>query len=166
MKKLLTLNNLLFFGAVTFLVFTGLPAMINNFGKEGLKIESREHMVLDKSATHKQLMFPLNPRSIAIFWATWCAPCKLEMARFSKSVEEGEIPKDVIFAINPFESNDTVRSFLKKNSYPFTFIEDSGISTSLNVTKTPTTLFIENNEVISLSSGLSVFGIWRAESFL
>lgn len=166
MKKLLTLNNILFFAAVVFLAVTGIPTMLNNFGKEGMMIEGQNQIVIDQTAIDKKVLFPAKPRSIVIFWATWCAPCKLEMARLSKSVEEGEIPKNAIFAIDPFESKDTVRSFLKKNSYSFTFIEDNGVSGRLNITKTPTTLFIENDKVINLSSGLSLFGIWRAESFL
>lgn len=166
MKKHFTLSNLLFLAAMVFLTITTLPSVLSNFGKEGELLTSREHLILEANKSDKTLVFPVAPRSVAIFWATWCAPCKLEMNRLSKSVKEGEIPRGAIVAINPFESKETIVSFLRENSFPFTFIEDKGLSQQLNVNRTPTTLFIENNKVLSVSSGLSLIGIWRAESFL
>lgn len=166
MKKHLTFSNLLFIAGVIYLTLTTLPSMLSNWGSEGQLLISKEHLVLEAKSSDRTVAFPNPSRSIAIFWATWCAPCKLEMKRLSTSVKEGEIPSGAIIAINPFESKEIVRNFLKKNSYPFTFIEDKGLAEQLKVTRTPTTLFIENNKVQSVSSGLSFIGIWRAESFL
>jgi len=166
MKKYMSFNNLLFLLAGIYAAYSLVPVVINNFSKEGKTIPTQEYLTIVANGPGEKILFPPKGRSIAIFWATWCAPCKLEMARLSASVEEGKIPKGAIVAINPFESTEKVRSFLKEHSYPFTFIEDKDISSFLNVSKTPTTLFIEDQKIEGLSSGLSFIGIWKAEQFL
>lgn len=166
MKKYLTLSNGFFLIVLVFLVTTRLPIFLSNFAKQGVSIVAKDYELIEKTITSRVITFPSSPRTIALFWATWCAPCKLEMARLSSSVEKGKIPKGAIIAINPFESSDTVRHFLKDQTYPFTFIKDEGISQQLGINTTPTTLFIEKNKVKSLTSGLSLFGIWSAENFL
>ncbi len=166
MKKIFSLKNLLYFVGVIYLVISVYPRISNNFAKEGERIEVQEYQIIEAGSTNKKLVFPPQQRSIAIFWATWCAPCKLEMKRLSNSVDKGAIPAGSIVAINPFESTDKIRSFLKEESFPFTFIEDRGLSQALNVNTTPTTLFIEDKKIFSLSSGLSFIGIWKAEQFL
>ena len=165
MKKYFHPKNLIFFIVVIYLFISTLPRIINNFSGEGKSIEVQEYQIIEAVRADKKLEFP-QPRSIAIFWATWCAPCKLEMKRLSHSVKSGAIPSGAIVAINPFESTEKVRSFLREESFPFTFIEDQGLSERLKVNTTPTTLFIENNKIIDLSSGLSIIGIWKAEQFL
>lgn len=166
MKKLFTFNNLFFLFACIYAAYSLIPVITNNFSKEGQIIASQEYQIIGETVTNQKMVFPSKNRTIAIFWATWCAPCKLEMARLSASVENGKIPAGSVVAVNPFESTDKIRSFLRRNSFPFTFIEDKGISSLLNVNTTPTTLFIENQKIISLSSGLSFIGIWKAEQFL
>lgn len=166
MKKILNPGNIIFLLAVIYAAYSLVPSVRNNFSQEGRLIETRSYRMITAEGTGEPILFPAKNRAIAIFWATWCAPCKLEMARLSRSVEEGKIPAGAIIAVNPFETPDEVRAFLKKNSYPFTFIEDSGLSGFLKVNRTPTTLFIESQKVVNLSSGLSLSGIWSAENFL
>lgn len=166
MRKFFKLKNFLYFAVIGYLLISTLPRIVNNFNHEGKDIEVKEYLVIEANNVDKKLLFPANQRSIAIFWATWCAPCRLEMARLTTSVKNGSIPSGSIIAINPFESPEIVRSFLKKESFPFTFIEDKGLSQAFSVNTTPTTLFIEDKKIISLSSGLSFIGIWKAEQFL
>ena len=166
MKKMFSLSNLIFLVAILYAAYSMIPVMRNNFSQEGETIDPQDYQTINADGTIQTLRFPANDRSIAIFWATWCAPCKLEMARLKTSVVQGKIPLKAIVAINPFESPEAVRTFLKKESYPFTFLEDRGVSRVLNVNTTPTTLFLEKNKIVSLSSGLSFFGIWNAERFL
>ncbi len=166
MKKILTLNNFVFFIACIYAAYSLIPVMKNNFSQEGQNISTQEYQTISTGGPSEKILFPTMARSIAIFWATWCAPCKLEMIRLSSSVKKGKIPEGAIIAINPFESPKEVKAFLKDHAFPFTFIEDNGISRVLNVNVTPTTLFIENQKVVNLSSGLSFIGIWKAEQFL
>lgn len=152
---------------LTFLVWKKTPEVLKNYNSEGLKLKPQEYQVLNSLNLKEKALFPLEKsNSLVIFWATWCAPCKLEMKRLKSSIENGKIPRKRIFAINPFESNEVIRKYLKKNSYPFTFIDAHNISYQLQVDITPTTLFLEKETVTSRSSGLSIIGIWKAEFFL
>lgn len=137
---------------------------VANHKHEGKQIGTKDYQLLSENRT---IRFPLpHQNSLAIFWATWCAPCKLEMNRLKRSVDEGKIDRTQIFAINPFETDDVVKKFLQRESFPFQFISASGITHALDVSVTPTTLLLEGNHIHSMSSGLSLIGIWRAEYFL
>ncbi len=142
------------------------PTIANNFRKEGSKLEGLESLVINSAKEGQTTQFPpKEKKAVAIFWSTTCAPCKLEMARLKSSVEDGKIPKSSLFAINPFEERGEIKKFLAKTDYPFTFVEAPGISQALNVRGTPTTIFIEDGEVVSIKTGMSLTGIWKAEAF-
>lgn len=167
MKKWFTKSNLFTLIIVAVVVFLQAPSFLNNIQQSGNKIVSQEYEVITStSSTGEKVLFPPQKRSIAIFWASWCAPCKLEMARLKSSVENGTLAKESVFAINPFEEILTIRKFLAQNDYPFTFINAPGVAQDINVQATPTTIFIDENTITSMSSGMSLTGIWRAEFFL
>lgn len=157
-------GNILTLIILAFVLWKQVPILITNFKMSGETIHSKEYEIIGSQET---LTFPpIKGRAMAIFWATWCGPCKLEMERLKESVSDGKIPKDLIFAINPFESAETSKEFIRKNQFPFQFIDASEVANRINIMATPTTLLIEDQKIISLSSGLSIVGIWRAESFL
>lgn len=157
-------SNLFLFFIIIFVIYRQAPTLVNNFSNEGTQLNSQKYLVI--SSEESKILFPPKGHGIAIFWATWCGPCKIEMNRLKDSVTEGKIPAGSIYAINPFESNSAVRKFLSENEYPFTFIEAPLISSQLKVSVTPTTVFLDDGKVVSMNSGLSVLGIWRAEQFL
>ena len=159
-------SNIFLFLVLAFALFQQIPVIQNNFTREDETIPSREVLVLNQKAKATVFFPPKDSRAITIFWASWCAPCKVEMARLKKSVESGAIPKEFLFAINPFESNTEIRKFIKENNYPFTFIEASNLSSELEVKVTPTTLFIDKGIITKMSSGMSLWGIWEAERYL
>lgn len=166
MKKYFTKSNVFTLLIVAFVVYVQSPSILNNIRQSGNKLSGQSYpLISDKVAP---IVFPPeNKRSLAIFWASWCAPCKLEMARLKSSVENETISKESIFAINPFEDLPTIKKFLAQNDYPFTFIHAPNLAQELNIQATPTTLFINEEGVItSMSSGISLIGIWKAEFFL
>lgn len=160
MKKLKP-AKLIYFAVLGFLLYQIVPRTVQNFETEGQTIGTSR---VQNVTTNEEINYPPKGKSIAIFWATWCAPCKLEMNRLKSSVENGKIPKDKIFAINPFENQTVILKFLKKDPFPFVFIEAPELVSRLKVDVTPTTLFIEDGKILSRTSGLSLIGIWRAES--
>ncbi len=144
-----------------------IPRVLDNFKSEGTKLETGSYRMLSPGQTELEIKFPTPAKKyLTIFWATWCGPCKVEMNRYHSSVESGKFKGEDVIAVNPFEDDSVVMNFLKQHPYPFTFIEGKHLSSLLNIEVTPTTLLIENSTVISRSSGMSVIGIWKAESFL
>ena len=159
-------SNILFTLLFAFLLFKQFPILKNNYSQNGKVINSRELKVLSQNESASTLFPPKGSRGIAIFWASWCGPCKIEMNRLKKSVESGAIPQEKIFAINPFESNSVSKKFIAENKYPFTFLEASPLADEIGVKATPTTIFLDNGIITQMSSGMSIWGIWEAEFFL
>ena len=149
---------------VGFIIFKQVPAVWNNFEKEGSSLSTKEYV---DSRTNEKTIFPRkDQRAIGIFWATWCGPCKIEMDRLHKSVVQGKLNASQIYAINAFESQDDISRFIRKSQYSFNFISSPYATRQLAVKSTPTTIFLDGESVTSISSGLSLVGIWRAEQYL
>lgn len=160
MKKLMTKSNIIFVLILAVFIVKQFPVFKNNFQHENRLITPAKVLSYKDG---KEVEFPpRNTTAVSIFWASWCGPCKIEMERLKKSVESGSIPKDKIFAINPFESDSEIQKFLEENKFPFNFVKSS-LGKDLNVTVTPTTVFFENGAITSMSSGMSLWGIWKAE---
>ncbi|MEA9356234.1 TlpA family protein disulfide reductase [Bacteriovorax sp. PP10] len=134
-------------------------------GSDLINIPSKDYSIIN-SEKQSLVKFPPQSRSIVLFWASWCGPCKIEMARLRSSVESGKIKPIQIFAINPFETLVDIKKFVSTNNYPFTFLDAADIGFDLSISSTPTTLFLEGEKIISRSSGMSLLGIWKAEKYL
>lgn len=161
------ISNLVFIVALSFLLYRQVPVYMKNYRKTEVKILSSVYEVLSPNPKALTTVFPpANEKALGVFWATWCGPCLMEMKRLKSSVSEGKIDPASVYAINPFESAEIVRKFLKTNPYPFTFIDAPEVAAQLEVELTPTTVLVENNLVRSVSSGMSVIGIVKAENFL
>ena len=149
-----------------FVAWKQIPLLLSNMEKEGEKLAPSTYQVINPKTPGETLALPSSGKNILVFWATWCGPCKVEMNRLKESVVAGKIGDRAIVAISAGESPETVKKFLAKDSYPFTFIHAPEIGRELDVHVTPTTVFLENGVVTRMSSGLSLIGIWRAEAFL
>jgi thiol-disulfide isomerase/thioredoxin len=162
--KYLNISNLLTILVIGFVIYTQAPVIYSNFDKENTTISSYQADVYSKSET---ILFPPNNKSIVIFWASWCAPCKFEMDRFKSAILDKDIPSKYIYAINPFESKKEIEKFITQNKYPFIFIQSNqSLIRQLGVKGTPTVLFLSKNRVKRLTTGISPLGILKAEWFL
>lgn len=168
MKKYLTPMNILTIFVLAFFLYQKIPLWINANQIKGTLISPKQVTTITTSLkSSEQLFFPnSNHNTIAIFWASWCGPCKIEMERLKKSVEQNKIDSKRIFAINPFEDEVIIRRFLKENPYPFNFINYEQELNVLNISMTPTTVFFKKNKIEKTESGMSLIGIWSAENFL
>ena len=135
---------------------------MNSLETQGTVLETKSYLVISPTKTSQVEFPPKDSRALAIFWATWCGPCKVEMQRLKSS----SIDQSKIFAINPFEDAETSRKFLETNDYKFTFIDAPDVTQKLKIELTPTTLFIDKGEITSMSTGMSLIGIWKAQWFL
>lgn len=161
MKKYL--SNALFLFLLGFFAYRQLPAIISNYKQQGQVFSP---VTYNELITNKEIsLFESQENYIVFFWASWCAPCKLDMQRLRQSVDNKKIPKSRILLVNIGEPTKTIENYIKKNQLPFTFINDRGeLVKKLNIKVTPTMALIEKGELSSLSSGLSLIGIYRAEN--
>lgn len=90
------------------------------------------------------------------FWATWCAPCRIEMPIMEKKYRAYKNSKNlVILAVDVKDDSgvDAVRNFLGELSLTFPVLLDSDghAGTAYNVLGLPTSFFIDRRGVIRAS---------------
>lgn len=164
MKRYLTKNNIITLVLIVYVTVRLLPQFLINFKEEG-QIWPSETLSTFLSAKEVKLPDP-DQRTLVIFWASWCGPCKIEMARLQNSIDSQKISASQVFAVNPFENEVTIEKFIRENQYQFHFVKGSSLAQKLQVQQTPTTLLFDKNKIVKMSSGLSLIGIWYAELFL
>jgi peroxiredoxin len=85
------------------------------------------------------------------FWATWCAPCRLEMPALQDAQDQYEDEGLVILAINDQESVEDVADFVDELDLRLTTLLDpDGVVSGLyNVFNFPTTVFVDADGVVT-----------------
>ncbi|MFZ0546964.1 MAG: TlpA disulfide reductase family protein, partial [Candidatus Promineifilaceae bacterium] len=97
------------------------------------------------------------------FWASWCAPCRIEMPELQKAYETYQDDGLVILALNEDEPVDVARDyFVGEMGLTFTALLDdnSAIATALgNFGTLPTTFFVDPEGTITvIHRGPMTFG--------
>jgi thiol-disulfide isomerase/thioredoxin len=142
------------------------PSIISQFKTEGQTVP----VITLKQMNMKTIMFPKeNTKSVVVFWATWCAPCSVELNRINSAILNKEIDAKDIYAINTGEDPSLVTKELNKKHYVFKsyFDIDNKLANFLNSNVTPTIAFIDKNQKIQwISSGISPSLIYRIKNFL
>jgi thiol-disulfide isomerase/thioredoxin len=83
------------------------------------------------------------------FWATWCAPCVLEMPNFQKYYENYPGAFEVL-AVNYGESKDTVEKFIKDVgvTFPVLFDNEAKVHGMYRFPGYPTSYFIDKDGIV------------------
>lgn len=88
---------------------------------------------------------------IVNFWATWCAPCEIEMPELEQAYQERKDEGLVILAVNRDEDRGTVeRYFYEEMALSFTPLldEEAHVNNIYRVAGLPTTFFIDAEGII------------------
>nr|MBN1229810.1 redoxin domain-containing protein [Anaerolineae bacterium] len=86
------------------------------------------------------------------FWASWCAPCRIEMPVLEAAHWRYASSELVILAVNVGESEDIVRGFVEELSLSFTIVLDPAgdIMALYEVRPLPTTIWIDPEGIIRI----------------
>jgi peroxiredoxin len=86
------------------------------------------------------------------FWATWCAPCRVEMPTFQSFYERYQSQDFVVLGIDFDESEDTVRQFAQDLGIGFPLLLDPGgeIQALYNIRGYPSSVFIRPDGTIGI----------------
>lgn len=79
------------------------------------------------------------------FWATWCAPCLLEMPALEQTYQKYKSQGLVVLAVNQAEAPDRVKQYMTtyKLSFPAVLDNDLAVSRMYRVTGYPTTWLVD-----------------------
>ena len=89
-------------------------------------------------------------RVLLDFWATWCAPCRIQMAGLERLVREKKRDDIVVLGISD-EDPETLRTFLAKNpvAYPIASVARTGLPAPYSqVMAVPSAWIIDRNGLI------------------
>ena len=81
------------------------------------------------------------------FWASWCAPCRLEMPLLNDLHNKYEKLGFVVLGVNVEEQTDKARSYIADRpvDFPILFDDTNSVSKKYNVIAMPTTVMIDRN---------------------
>ena len=116
---------------------------------EWAKPEERQPVDLSgtlKTVNQKDVFFTDPPGNILVlnFWATWCAPCLVEMPSMASLYNQFS-PDGLTMVALSTEDSEVMQKFLEKKSYPFNvwLDSDSVFVERFQVQQIPTTLVID-----------------------
>lgn len=84
------------------------------------------------------------------FWATWCPPCRAEMAALNQVQRDLADRGLVVLGINQLEASQKVQRFMQEQRLKFPIALDSfgDASQTYRISALPTTYFIDRNGII------------------
>lgn len=159
----LSWSDWLFLAVILFVLATRGPAWVDSWRQQG---GVAAHATLIDVRGDTMEFPPANGPGVVVFWATWCGPCEVELGRLARSVSEGKIDPEKIYAISFGEDMSLVKKISAERGYPFRILVDStgALVRAFKVAATPTVVFLENGDKISwVSEGLSPTLVFRAE---
>jgi peroxiredoxin len=84
------------------------------------------------------------------FWATWCAPCRLEMPAIQDRFESYRNEGFEVIAVNFDESSEQVHAFADELGLTFSLLLDPGgkIQRAYKIRGYPTSFFVDSSGII------------------
>lgn len=150
------ISNLFFIGLIAFFLYQKIPLWIEQYKQEGSPSLAIQVQSLQESLPIKLPL--LEQPHVIVFWATWCGPCSIELARINKLIESHKIPANRVIAISSGESRDLVLKHVLEKQYLFQVALDPKFeaSTAYKVRGTPTLVLVDKQGRIDwMTMGLS-----------
>jgi thiol-disulfide isomerase/thioredoxin len=150
------LFNIFFTVFVVYRLSERIPKAIDHYQMENQFLPEFQIPLLDGNNLNSQSW---SQKKILDFWATWCGPCKLELSRLNKLIEDGKIkdPSSIV-AISSFEEVNLVTKEAHDRAYRFTIgLDQNGsMSQEFKISGTPTIIFVDQNKKIDwITTGIS-----------
>lgn len=84
------------------------------------------------------------------FWASWCPPCRAEMAALNNVYADLGGQGVIVLGVNQMESASVAQSFISEQnlSFQFSLDTDGSISQQYRISALPTTYFIDRQGII------------------
>lgn len=84
------------------------------------------------------------------FWATWCAPCKLEMPAIQERYDDHQGQGFQVLAVDFDESSSTVKAFADELNLTFPLLLDPGgeVQKQYRIRGYPTSVFLDRDGVV------------------
>jgi len=158
--------NIVFYSLVIFLLMQRVPTWIRSYNQQGTK--PPEALVL-VSLDGKEVAIPTQSKKALVYWATWCGPCDVELARLKRLVANGKIAASDVIAISIDRDPEALRRTVIEKQYPFIVVHDFDGSAArlFAVEVTPTIILLNADGTVEWStSGISPTLEWRLLSFL
>ena len=95
---------------------------------------------------------------LVTFWATWCAPCRIELPDLEKLYTEQRDAGLEILAVNEDRDRGALADYLKERSLPFPVLidEDGKVAEAYGVEGFPTAVLINRDErIVWVESGFA-----------
>ncbi len=154
--KILSLLTYILFGIIV-VNLTRLPAENSpeyNMGSKPIKGFHAPDFTLQSIKGDRLHLNDLRGNVIVLnFWASWCPPCRIEMATFQKLFQQYQSQKVMILTINVTnqDSMNALQTFIDKYNLtlPILLDRDGKVSQIYQIQSLPTTFIINPNGVIT-----------------
>jgi cytochrome c biogenesis protein CcmG, thiol:disulfide interchange protein DsbE len=154
-KRFSNVSNLVLILVLLFLAYRQIPRIYSD-----LQLESKTSPVFSfLDLMNHPVVYPQEgKKTLFVFWATWCGPCKIELARIQRLIDEKKILAENVVAISFNEDPSLIIQTAKERNYTFRLVQDfDGKSTEYyKVSGTPTLVLLDQNKKIHwVTSGIS-----------
>ena len=152
-KSAFNLGNLITLFLIFLLVYFKWPQINSSLQLEGKRDFSPQQLIDLRGKTIVQ-QYP----SVMVFWASWCKPCEVELARINRMIINSEIKAERVIAVAVDDDKDDLNREIEKRGYKFQVVWDQFglLSKKYEVTATPTLIvFGQDKSIIWATSGLS-----------
>jgi thiol-disulfide isomerase/thioredoxin len=167
MNKALNLT-ILFLLAASFILKA--PSIMDNMSMEGRDVLPNKLYKYNLNGEMGPAIFPIPGKNVvAIFWASWCLPCKIELSRINDAIIKGDLNKESIYAISLDQNFNELDEVIKEKNYQFNIFIDKELNfiNKLKVTATPTLIFINKyGKIREQSTGASLDPVAKITKFI